>query len=282
MIEVIKKIEALGFTNYESRVFCVLFEGTLMSASEIATKAGIPRPSVYEILKSFVSKGICNEISTSSVTKFQIIDPDVIEDKLEKEIHDNYKFRITQLKESFTNLKPLFRATGEKKTKVDVELIKGFNKHRVSKFMELWRNSDSELLLMNKLEGYVDTEVDRFTESFLRNGGVIKTIYEASTDFKIKVNNRWEIINSENLGQFISKIKSGKGYTRFTDKVNQSMAIFDRKVVYISLMDPEIDKYNRSDIIVKNKNYAEAMADYFEVCWERSLEAEKYFKDKIK
>jgi len=282
MIEVIKKIEALGFTNYESRVFCVLFEGTLMSASEIATKAGIPRPSVYEILKSFVSKGICNEISTSSVTKFQIIDPDVIEDKLEKEIHDNYKFRITQLKESFTNLKPLFRATGEKKTKVDVELIKGFNKHRVSKFMELWRNSDSELLLMNKLEGYVDTEVDRYTENFLRNGGIIKTIYEASTDFKIKVNNRWEIINSKNLAQFISKISKGKGYTRFADKVNQSMAIFDRKVVYISLMDPEIDKYNRSDIIVKNKNYAEAMADYFEVCWERSLEAEKYFKDKIK
>ncbi len=60
MKEIIQNLEALGFTNYESRVFCVLFEGNLLTASEIAKKAEIARSSAYDILKSF-SSGISTQ-----------------------------------------------------------------------------------------------------------------------------------------------------------------------------------------------------------------------------
>ncbi len=57
------------------------------------------------------------------------------------------------------------------------------------------------------------------------------------------------------------------------------MAIFDRKVVYISLVDPTVSRYNRSDIIVKNQNFAEAMALYFEQSW-RDADKPEDFRDK--
>lgn len=280
MDEIIKNLEALGFTQYESKIFCVLFEGNLLPATEIANKAGIPRSSAYDILKSFTQKGICNEIQTSSVAKYEIIDPKVVQDKIEKEIHDAYVKKNSKLKDSFDKLTPLFKAKELEGEKVDVELIKGFNKHRASKFMNLWQNSEKELLLMNKLEGHVDSAVDEFSVQFIKNGGIIKTLYEASYDFKIKVNNVWKAITPEELPEFIGEMSVDGGEVRLADKVNQNIAIFDRKVVYISLVDPTISRYNRSDIVVKNENFAQSMAEFFMLNWEKAYTAEQ-FKNKV-
>ncbi|HCN36883.1 MAG TPA: TrmB family transcriptional regulator, partial [Bacteroidetes bacterium] len=56
MKELITKLESLGFTTYESKVFLVLMKGHNMTAAEIAEEAGIPRTSVYDILKIFAEK----------------------------------------------------------------------------------------------------------------------------------------------------------------------------------------------------------------------------------
>lgn len=280
MDEILKNLEALGFTQYESKVFCVLFEGNLLPATEIANKAGIPRSSAYDILKSFTQKGICNEISTSSVAKYEMIDPRVVQDKITKQINDNYAQKVNKLKESFNTLTPLYKAKQVEGEKVDVELIKGFNKHRYAKFMQLFENASKELLLMNKLEGRVDTELDEVTKKFLDNGGIVRTIYEASTNFKIKEDGVWKTIAPEKLPEFIGEMSSGGSEVRLTDKIYQNIAIFDREVVYISLVDSTISQYNRSDMIIKNSNFAESMVIFFNASWEKAYSAEQ-FKNKV-
>ena len=280
MKEIVKNLEALGFTNYESRVFCVLFEGNLLTASEIAKKAEIARSSAYDILKSFTEKGICNEIQTSSVAKYEIIDPKVVQDKIEKEIHDTYVNKSTKLKDSFDKLTPIFKAKELEGEKVDVELIKGFNKHRSAKFMQHWEASSKELLLMNKLEVMADTAIDEFTVNFLKNGGVIKTIYEVSENFRINEGGRWIVAGPDKLVEMLEGTESKGGEVKLAQKVYQNMAIFDRKVVYISLVDPTVSRYNRSDIIVKNQNFAESMAEFFEQSWSKADKPED-FRDKF-
>lgn len=279
MKEIIQNLEALGFTNYESRVFCVLFEGNLHTASEIAKKSGIARSSAYDILKSFTEKGICNEIQTSSVIKYEIIDPKVVQDKIEKEIHDTYLNKTTKLKDSFDKLTPIFKAKELEGEKVDVELIKGFNKHRSAKFMQLWEASSKELLLMNKLEAMADTTIDKFTANFVKKGGIVKIIYEVSENFRINEGGKWIVVGIDKFIEIFKGTEGEGGEVKLTKKVYQNMAIFDRKIVYISLVDPTISRYNRSDIIVKNQNFAEAMALFFEQSW---LEAELpgVFRDK--
>ncbi|HMT11766.1 MAG TPA: helix-turn-helix domain-containing protein [Ignavibacteria bacterium] len=276
MKDIIQNLEALGFTNYESKVFCVLFEGNLMTASEIAKKADIARSSAYDILKSFTEKGICNEIQTSSVAKYEIIDPKVVQDKIEKEIHDSYTSKTTKLKDSFDKLTPIFKAKELEGEKVDVELIKGFNKHRFAKFMQMVKDTKKEFLLMNKLEGRVDTETDEVTRNFVRGGGILKSIYEASSDFKVNINGLWQSITPEHLPKFVTELQGDGGEVRLAKKIYQNMAISDRKVVFISLVDPTISRYNRSDIIVKNQNFAESMAEFFEQCWNKAETAEEF------
>lgn len=280
MEEIIKSLESLGFTNYESKVFCVLFEGHLLTATEIAKKAGIPRSSSYDILKSFAEKGICNEILTSSVARYEMIDPKVVEDKIEKEINDTYKTKMGKLKDSFDKLQPIFRAKDMEGQKVDVELIKGFNKHRFEKFMDIFKSASAEVLLMTKLEGYVDSSIDRATMDFLTRGGTLKTLYEAGDNFKIKVDNEWRQITKSELPDFCTTLVAEGEEIKLAEKIYQNVLIADRKVVFISLVDPTIARYNRSDIIVKNENFANTMAEYFESCWGAAYTPNEY-REKI-
>jgi sugar-specific transcriptional regulator TrmB len=278
MDEIVKNLEKLGFTQYESKVFCVLFEGHLLTASEIAKKAEIPRSSAYDILKTFVEKGICNEIETSAVARYEIVDPTVVQDKIEKEIHDSFKSRMTSLRDSFDSLQPIFRAKEMEGQKVDVELIKGFNKHRFAKFLELYRNAEKEILLMSKPDGFMDPDVDEATVKFINNGGVLKTLYDAGSNFKLKVDGEWKEITKENFPDFADKLAIKGEDIRLSDSVKQNILICDRKVVFISLVDPTISRYNRSDIIIKNENYASSMADYFYSCWDKAYSTEDYKK----
>ena len=209
-----------------------------------------------------------------------MIDPKVVQDKIEKEIHDSYVNKSAKLKDSFDKLTPIFKAKELEGKKVDVELIKGFNKHRLAKFMKLWKDSTKEMLLMNKLEGHVDSATDEFTKEFVKNGGVIKSIYEANYDFKIKVEGSWQTITPDKMTDFVNEMQGDGGEVKLTDKIYQNMAIFDRKVVFISLVDPTISRYNRSDIIVKNQNFAESMAEFFEQSWSKAYSAEE-FKNKF-
>lgn len=280
MEDIVKNLESLGFTNYESKVFCVLFEGRTMTASEIAKEAKIPRTSTYDILRSFTKKGICNEISTSSAALYEIIDPKIVEDKIQKDFHDTYTSRVSKLKESFEKLQPVFKAKESTKDKREVELIKGFNKHRDLKFMELWKESSKEMLLMNKLEGHIDSEVDEFSMNFMKQGGVIKTLYEVSYNFKISIDGVWQNVTEKNFFDIAGGLQDDTGAVRLTDKVFQSMAIFDRKAVYVNLINPALSKNNRSDVIIRNENYAKAMAEYFDDCWSRSHTIEEYKKIK--
>src|SRR5512140_422521 len=109
MNELISKLKSLGFTEYESKIFLALLQGHFMSATEIAESAKIRRTDVYNVLNSFVEKGYCNEIETNTTMKYEMIDPDVILDKIEARIQKEKEKQVASFKDAFKNLKPLYR-----------------------------------------------------------------------------------------------------------------------------------------------------------------------------
>lgn len=277
MEDIIKKLEILGFTIYESKVFTVLMSGHNMTAAEIAEKANIPRTSVYDILKSFAEKGFCNEIQTSTKLRYEMIDPEVIEGKIESDLNIDFRKKVSELKSSFGTLKSLYKANEPDENKVDVELIKGFNKFRALKFMELLKNSEKEMLLMNRIEGHISTELDEEVMKFFKRGGKIRSIYEASTNFKMERDNKWVSVTSkeELINLCLSFEKQGEKI-RLAKKVPQNMAIFDEQIVFLSLTDLTIPKNNRTDLIIRNKNFAEYMIELFEKYWEKGSTVEQF------
>lgn len=266
----IEKLERLGFSNYEAKVFFALYQGSMMSAAEIAKEARIPRPSVYEILKNFAKKGICNEIETPSKNMFEIIDSKVIEDKLRLEISQDYNKKLLSLDSCFTEIKPLFRSKRPSEYKNDVELIKGHNMHREAKFLELVKASNKGIMAMSRFRGYVSTKLDNESKKFFRRGGVIKSIYEKSNNFQLKINDKWQDVTKKDLIKLCEGfVKQGED-VRFLNEVPQIMAVFDENIVYISLFDEKIPQRDSSDVIIKNKRFASFVISLFNLYWDKA------------
>ncbi len=280
MNEIIQQLKKLGFTEYESKVFVAVLKGNLMSASEIADEAGVRRTEVYAFLKSFVERGYCNEIETNSVTKYEMIDPDIIMDKLERVIIKRNLEEIENLKNTFKVLKPLYKTLESEKSKiVNIELIRGYNQHRESKFMELFKQAKHEILFMIKLELQVSDELDDMAKEFFARGGVIKSIYETDTTFKVKKGESWTTGTMQDLIKVTSKFESYGEQVKLSKVRVPNMTIFDGETVFMNINDKTVPKHNEADIIVKNKDYALNMVQVFESYWKSSLTIKDFKKE---
>jgi sugar-specific transcriptional regulator TrmB len=281
MKELISELEGLGFTNYEAKVFVSLMKGFNMSAPEVAEDSKVPKSSAYDILKIFAERGYCNEIQTPSKIRYEIVAPEIVMGKIGHELDFEYDKKQKLLGSAFEKLTPLFKSKLEESKVTEVELIKGFNRYRFVKFLELMKEAKNEMLLMNRLQGNVSQSIDNETKEFFKRGGTIRSIYEASTNFKFEKNGKWVNVSEDDLLLLCEKFEKEGEQIRLSSKVPQNMAIFDRQVVFTSLVDELKPMNKRTDIIIRNKDYAENMISLFEMHWNGS-ETIAEFKNKLK
>lgn len=266
----IEKLQKLGFSVYEAKVFFALYQGSVMSAAEIAKEAKIPRPSVYQILRNFAAKGFCNEITTPSKQLFEIIESKIIEEKLELQLEREYNSRLTSIKDCFNEIKPLYKSKQPAEYKNDVELIKGYNLYREVKFLELVKNSSKGIMVMNRFIGNVSSKIDNESKKLFKRGGYIKSLYENSTNFKLKINDKWQDVSKQDLITLCEEFSKHGEDIRFLNEVPQILAVFDERIVYISLFDEKIPARDSSDVIIKNKRFASFVISLFNMYWDKA------------
>jgi sugar-specific transcriptional regulator TrmB len=246
-----------------------------MSATEIAKESSIPRPSVYEILRNFAKRGICNEIQEPNKLFYEIIDSNVLKDKFENDIRNNFELSLNNLNSLFHEIKPLYKSKKRSEFKSDVELIKGFNRLREQKFLDLVKKSKHAILVMNRLDGVVTDDLNDESKNFFKRGGKIKSIYETSGNFKIKINDRIQKVTKEGLIRICESFAKYGEEVRLLEQVPQVMAIFDHKTVFISLFDESMKRSERTDMIIHNRMYAALMTVAFEHFWKQANTLEK-------
>ncbi len=275
----IEKLKSLGFKEYESKVFIVLLKGIPMSASEIAKEANIIRNSIYDILKSFVSKGYCNEIETDTILNYQIIDPLIIFDKIQKDYNDNHKQRLSTLSNTFNELQTIYKKETQKNEPGDtnIQLIRGFNKHRVAKYTELFKNSHKEVLGMYQLRGIITDELNEDAVKLVKKGGVIRSIYQSSLDFKTLKNNQPLPASNDDLIKVCEMFKKNGEDVRISTVKIPNVTVFDRQNVFINIAgDKSVPKHKQADIIINNTDFSEHMKDLFNYYWQISQTIDEF------
>jgi sugar-specific transcriptional regulator TrmB len=276
MNDLILKLKSLGFTDYEARIFIALLQGHFMSATEIAESAKIRRTDVYSVLKSFVEKGYCNEIETNTILKYEMIDPDVILDKILHKIQKEKELQVVSFSDTFKNLKPLYKSKSEEAKYSNIELIRGYNQHRQAKLFDLLKKAKKEILFMIRLEIYISDEVDETAAKFIKSGGVIKSIYEIASGFKVRKDGKWITGDTSDLVKTFSKFEKYGEQVRLSKTKIPNFTIFDRKTVFMNIVDKTVPRYNEADIILRNKDFAESMTEVFETFWQKSLAPNDY------
>lgn len=267
----IERLKTLGFKEYESKVLIVLLNGNPMSASDIAKEAKIIRNSIYDILKSFVEKGYCNEIETNTILNYQIIDPSIILDKITSDYKKNFNTRLNNLTETFGELQQIYKAESAKIEGPDknIQLIRGFNKHRIAKYMELVKNSKKEIIGMYSPRRVVVEELSHDAQEFIKGGGIIRSIYQLSDDKELNA----ELLKACELFQ------QGGEQVRLASFKVPNISIFDYENVFINLSaDKNVPKHKQADLIIQNLDYAGHMRDLFNYYWSQAVTIEDYKK----
>jgi sugar-specific transcriptional regulator TrmB len=279
--ELIDRFKSIGFKEYEAKIFLVLLKGHPMSATEIAREAKLIRTSIYDSLKTFVERGYCNEIETSSILKYQIIDPQVIIDKIERELNESNKSKIESLKDTFTEAQKVsgYGNNSSPEKEDNIELIRGFNKHRVAKYIRLVSGAKHEILGMNRIRGIVTDELKSIAKDFVKKGGSVRYIYKISLDFKIKRDGKLSNATKEDLIKLCESFEKSGEQVRLTHNDIPNAAIIDGKTAYINVTSNIPESKNRqSDLIIKNSDFVKNIRDMFEYYWQNSITVKK-FKD---
>jgi sugar-specific transcriptional regulator TrmB len=279
--DLIEQLKEIGFNEYKAKVFVTLASGRIMSASEIVNEAKIVRGSIYDILKSFVKLGYCNEIETNRILQYQIIDPDIILDKIIKEHTGDYNKSINRLKSTFTNIKEKYSAVSDNESKlINIELIRGYNKHRISKYKELLLTAKKEICGMYRFKGIVSDEADTLSKNFIKRGGEIRSIYQFGLDFKISRNGSTIDATPEELMNICRRFESQGEEIRISRKEIPNMTIIDGESVFINTDDKLIPNQSQADIIMRRTGFAQYMIDLFEHYWENSITINQLEKSK--
>lgn len=269
-------MKSIGFKEYEAKVLLVLLKGVPMSASEIAKEANLLRNSIYDTLKSFAEKGYCNEIETNTVLKYQVIDPRIIADKVEKEYNESAKKRISTLRDTFENINEIYT---HKKVDEDehesIELIRGFNRHRSVKYLEFFNKAKFEILAMSRLRGLVTDEINEFTREFVSKGGKIKSIYMAGLDFKVVKNGKPSPAESDDLIRVCRMFESFGEEVKLTYIDIPNLIIADKERVFLNIAGKK-NRKDQTDLIIHNEKYANNMVDLFNQYWVNSFSIGEY------
>lgn len=275
--EIKLKLQNLGFTENESKVFITLLNGEQMGATEVAREAGIRRTDIYDILKSFVRRGFINEIETNTVLKFQMIDPRIISDKFEEGIKIEGNKKINESKDVFSQLLEYYKSDQPTKGKnINIELIRGYNKHRHVRFIELMQQSKSEILMMNRLEGYISKQADDVVSKFIKKGGVFKSIYEVSLNFKIEKDGAHKKVTMDDFLDLCEFYEKNGENIKLTKMLIANFTVFDKEIVFLNILDKTIPKHNKTDIIIRNKDFALFISNLFELCWNQSFTIKEF------
>jgi len=83
----ISKLESIGFTTYESKVYLALLAEYPSTGYQLSKKAGIPRSMVYEALGRLHARGAVLRTEEGRATLYRPIPPDTLLDRYEQEQH---------------------------------------------------------------------------------------------------------------------------------------------------------------------------------------------------
>jgi sugar-specific transcriptional regulator TrmB len=281
--ELIERFKESGFKEYEAKIFLALLSGNSLSATEIAREAKLIRTSIYDTLKSFVERGYCNEIETGSILKYQIIDPEVIIGKIEKEFNESNARRVSSIKDTFKEASAVigYGKNSGQLNEESIELIRGFNKHRVIKYTNLVKRAKKEILGMNRIRGIFTDELKNSADTLIKSGGVVRYIYKVSLDFKIRKDGKLIQAENEDLVRLCESFEMTGEQVRLTETEIPNLAIFDGLTAYINISNNAPHAKNRqSDLIIRNADFVNNLKDMFEYYWKSSMKIAEFKKYK--
>jgi sugar-specific transcriptional regulator TrmB len=99
-MDLLNNLNAIGFTEYEAKVYLALLKDHPATGYQLSKQAGIPRSMVYEALGRLDARGAVLKTEEAKATLYRPIPPDALLDRLA----DEHNRRISTLRQGLNTL----------------------------------------------------------------------------------------------------------------------------------------------------------------------------------
>jgi Cd2+/Zn2+-exporting ATPase len=101
MADALRDLLALGFTEYEARVYLALLKDNPTTGYQLSRQSGVPRSMVYEALGRLEVRGAVLKTAERRAMLYRPVPPDIMVDTWEKEHSDRMKSLRSSLRSLF-------------------------------------------------------------------------------------------------------------------------------------------------------------------------------------
>ena len=247
-MNLVKRLQDIGLTEKESKVYNALLELGDASANDLSKKSGLNRITTYAILQGLVKQKLASTIEKHKKTYFIIEHPNQILDLLEKE-KQHVEIKIKLAKELMPELEMLEKITGEKATVKLYEGHEGVLMIRKDIAREDPKIIDQIFNLNITLKRYPSHPKDhRHNPKNLKRGGRILLVY----------NPKEPIPEFPRHGKKKEYRYIPEGKTPFFTEI----LIYNSKAVFLATKD------KRMAVMIENKNIVSGLRFIFDLAWQ--------------
>lgn len=249
----VERLVRLGLTQYEARAYVALIRRDASAPAEVAKVAGVPRPRIYDVIDSLVAKMLVSE-RPGRTSRFVAVPPDVAVARL----IDIQRGRLKELEADGSavreELGPVYSEGTTRQDPLDyIELIRPISAI-VKRFTELQLSVQHELLGFSKMPAAISVSENEAGLQVARTR-TLRTVYEYSQ------------LDDQQSREGIQRFIDSGEEARFVEELPMKMAIFDERVVMLSMLDPVAMASELTTLIIENAQLARCLKIAFEQVW---------------
>jgi sugar-specific transcriptional regulator TrmB len=249
-VEFLSRLQELGLTEYEAKVYSALVQYGTLSAKDISTYSGVPQNRVYETIEVLKSKGLC-DIIPGSPKSFEAFEPEIAIKNLIHDKEDNLKKLKKGAKRIIDDLNKTKYKEVEPKTKFWV--VSGSRHDIEEKRLSLTllaKKSIKVIISVTKPPKY-EAKYRRHFKKMADRGVSLKAIHSSEKGLK-----DWL--------RFFESIGGKNKIHKFP--LHAKIGIIDRKIAYLeSTQGPETEWFL---IWTNSKPLVRILEYYFDLLWQ--------------
>jgi sugar-specific transcriptional regulator TrmB len=217
----------LGLSPYESRTFLSILTLGPMSPSDIAQRADIPRPRIYDVLRSLVQKGLLMEQSGKPAIYAPIEPSEALRNlltEIEKETSRQLEEKRKIVRALSTQLSQIYEKTKHLKSEEGKVWFTQRDIAFISIYAEAIRNCEKEILIASTSPTPPEKEILEAVKHALEKGKSVRVVRQ--------ITERWTLQDLEDYEQYI-KAGSQVRYLDLKEIPLRFMVFDDRDVILV-------------------------------------------------
>ncbi len=259
------RLIGLGLTRYEAAVYLALLGRQGFTPPQVATRAGVPRQRIYDVLASLCTQGLCIERHREGRRLFYAVDPAValpalLEDQRRRQEAEQAR-QQAQVADLIALLAPTFRAGNDVDDPLDYVDVLLDPRRVAERAVALARSAEREIRVCFRRPLIASPEENLLeVRDPLSRGLCYRAIYERAVleDTELR---SW-------VRQFVAWGQQARVVTELPIKTN----LFDERVALLSLQDPLTGKPSFTALCVTHPGFTQMLSIAFEGLWAQGEE----------